>query len=251
MNALVLAAGFATRLYPLTLTTAKPLLEIAGKSILERIIEKILPLVPKGEIHVVSNGKFYNDFVQWSTRFDNRPSVKTRIKLISDGTLSNETRLGPLADVMLCLERVNMKEDLLIIAGDNLFDGNLTALLECRLQKGANVLGIFDMGDVDKIKNKFGCVEVDAEMHVRSFEEKPNKPKSSLTATALYLIRNEDLGVIADICKTNTSNQSNLGNLMRGLLDNGRPLHACVIPGWYDIGSSEDLEKAEQYYQCS
>jgi glucose-1-phosphate thymidylyltransferase len=249
MNALILAAGFATRLLPLTLNTAKPLLDVGGKSILERIVDCISGLEHIHRIAVITNGRFHADFEIWKKEYKRHQEIAVEIDIISDETMTNNTRLGPLADIALAFNSIQSDEDLLIVAGDNLFECDLRVLQETKKTFDASVIGIYDIGDREKSRNKFGNVVVDETMRVIHFEEKPETPRSSLTATALYILRREDLSLVSSFCRASVGNQTNLGDLMVWLLRNRRPLFACTIPVWFDIGSPEDLALARNYYR--
>ena len=118
MDAIILAAGYATRLYPLTENTPKPLLKVAGKLMIEHIIKKLEELEIINEIYIVTNNKFEQKFLEWLHNFD----AKKPIEIINDGTKSNEDRLGALGDIYYVTDTKKIDKDIVVIAGDNLFE---------------------------------------------------------------------------------------------------------------------------------
>ena len=121
MKCLILAAGYATRLYPLTKDTPKPLLEVAGKSILERLLDKISLIEKIDHVYVVTNSRFAKAFGDWVEQY----TYTKPLTVIDDGTTSNDNRLGAIGDIQFVIEQVGLADDLMILAGDNLFDFDL------------------------------------------------------------------------------------------------------------------------------
>ena len=243
MDAIILAAGYATRLYPLTLNTPKPLLSVGGKPILERIIEKLSEVDEIDNIHVVTNNKFYDHFVEWRRKF---PSTKN-IHVINDGTLSNEDRLGALGDIKFTLEKQNINDDVLIIAGDNLFEFSLKDFVKSHKEHGSSLVAFYDLKDPMKLANKFGVGIIDENKRVINFEEKPEQPKSSLASTGCYVYDKEAIQILKDGIGDEHFND-NSGNFIVHLLDVSK-VHAYVFDeGWFDIGSHEDFKEADRIY---
>ena len=149
IKAILLAAGYATRLYPLTKDKPKPLLEVAGKPIVEHIIEKIEKIEEIDEIFIVTNAKFYENFEKWSQGFE---SAK-KIKVINDLTASNEDRLGSLGDVSFVIEQENIKESILIVAGDNLFEFSLKKFVDYHNEHNKSVVALYDVQDRELAKH--------------------------------------------------------------------------------------------------
>ena len=137
MKVLLLAAGYATRLYPLTLDTPKPLLTIAGRTVLEYIFDLIEPLKQVDEVFIVTNEKFYQIFENWKQGFKS----SKKITILDDGTSSNETRLGATGDIEFAIEKRNIKDDLLVLAGDNLFKADLSMFTDFCVSKRPSVSG--------------------------------------------------------------------------------------------------------------
>ncbi len=248
MKAIILAAGYSTRLRPLTDHTAKPLLPIGSKTILDLIIQKVLPIRNLKKILIVANDKFYPQFEDWRKQFS-RTMAGPAIELLNDGTTSNETRLGAVGDICIALENIGYDEDALIIAGDNIFEGELQTLIDLRNRRDASVLGVHKFPSLEDVRNKFGVVTVDADGRVQKFEEKPKEPRSSLAATAVYLIRKQDLKHIVTLNQSPHSGELNAGILIQELLCKAEKVYCVNMKSWYDIGTPEDLAKVRKLYR--
>ncbi len=184
MNVLILAAGYATRLYPLTLNRAKPLLDVAGKPMVEWVVENLRGVEGIETIYIVTNAKFFRDFESWAKNYQSA-NPEFRFKVINDGSSTDDNKLGAIGDINLVLTRESAADsDLLVIAGDNLFREPLTGFVDYARKTEATV-GVHDIADAEAIK-KYGVVTVDADGVITHFEEKPKAPKSSLAAIALY-----------------------------------------------------------------
>ncbi len=244
MKALILAAGYATRLYPLTENTPKPLLEVGDKAILGHILEKLESIKEVADVFVVTNHRFYEDFRIWL----NHHAGTKKIKLIDDGTLSNDDRLGAIGDINYVLEEEDINDDLLVIAGDNLFGFTLSDLVCFFQKKNSSVLAFYDQKDKEKVKRKYG-VGVLAETKVVHFEEKPWEPKSSLAATACYLFKKDDLKHIKNLIELGKSDAP--GNIIKSLVEESE-VHGFVFDEhWFDVGSLDSLQEARDTYQQS
>src|SRR6266481_152033 len=185
MNILILAAGYATRLYPLTLNKSKPLLEVAGKPMLEWVIDNLAPIEAIEKVYVVTNSKFAADFQAWADHY-HAMHPKLFFEVINDGSTGDADKLGAIGDINLCISRANLvASDLIVVAGDNLFSQSLEDFGRFCLEKNQPVLGVYDVGSLEEAK-KYGVVAVAADGHITSFEEKPAEPKSTLIGIALY-----------------------------------------------------------------
>src|ERR1700736_3501990 len=184
MNGLILAAGYATRLYPLTLNKAKPLLEVGGKPIIEWLFDNLASVSALETAYIVTNDKFASDFQNWANAYQDRhPQMK--IKIINDGSTSDDDKLGAIGDINLVLTRENLaNDDLLVIAGDNLFEQPLGDFVNASQQSFATV-AVHDVGNLEAMK-KFGALSIDQNGVIAHFEEKPQNPKSALASLALY-----------------------------------------------------------------
>ena len=183
MNVLILAAGYATRLYPLTLNKAKPLLDVAGKPMVEWVVENLRGVAEIETIYIVTNAKFFADFETWAKNYQSA-NPQFRFKVINDGSTTDDNKLGAIGDINLVLTRESADSDLLVIAGDNLFRESLAGFVDYAKQTEATV-GVHHVPDPDAIK-KYGVVTIDADRVITHFEEKPKEPKSNLAAIALY-----------------------------------------------------------------
>jgi glucose-1-phosphate thymidylyltransferase len=245
MNALILAAGYATRLYPLTLNKAKPLLEISGKPMIEWLFDR-LGAVPELEtIFIVTNDKFASDFQRWANLYQERHS-RIDIKIVNDGSKSDDDKLGAIGDINLVLTREELgKSDLLVAAGDNLFTASLRNFVEFAKTKEATV-AVYDVGSIEAIK-KYGVVEIDKSGVVTQFEEKPKAPKSTLAAIALYYYSSAVLPLFTTYLAAG-NNPDQPGRFLQWLYTR-KPVNTFQITGhWLDIGSKETLEQANSVF---
>src|SRR3989338_949502 len=198
MKAIILCAGYATRLYPLTLDKPKSLLEISGKPILDYIVGKIEKIKEVDEIFVVANEKFYNHFGEWLN--ENKGKFEKKIKIVNDETISNETRLGGIGDLDFVIRKEKINDDLLVILGDNLFDFDLISFSEFFKTKNETCVGVYDLKNKEEVKH-LGVLEIKNQKLI-SFEEKPQNPKSTIVSTGIYLFPKKEIKTINDYMKT-------------------------------------------------
>ena len=247
MNAIILAAGYATRLYPLTLNKAKPLLEIAGRPIIDWMLQAIRGVSELKTIFVVTNSKFANDFQHWADRQD--PLCRKRLKIINDGSTSDDDKLGAIGDINLVITREDVAATpLVVLAGDNLLDQSLIEFVRFARNTFAAV-GVYDVGDLDKIKN-YGNVVIDAEGTITYFEEKPQKPRSTLAAIGIYYYSPTAVSLITTYLAAG-NNPDQPGRFVQWLYQR-KPVKAFQITGrWLDVGSKETLEQATKILRKS
>ncbi|MBU2561816.1 MAG: nucleotidyltransferase family protein [Nanoarchaeota archaeon] len=243
MKAIILAAGYATRLYPLTLDTPKPLLEVGKKRMVEHIMHKIEELDAVDEIHIVTNDKFYRNFVEWRNGF---PSTKN-IMIHNDRTKTNEDRLGAIGDVHFVLQNAKIDDDVVIVGGDNLFDFSLLGMYSLFNAKKGPVVAARDLGDPAKLAKKFGTIEMDSTNKIISFEEKPERPRSSLAATCVYMYTKKDIEELENHIKK-VGMPDNTGDFVKHLMTVRDVFAYDFEEHWYDIGSHEQLEEARQIF---
>lgn len=242
MKVIILAAGYATRLYPLTLDTPKPLLNVAGKTIVEHILDKVTPVKGVSNIFIVTNDKFYDHFREWQQDY----TFLVPISILNDGTKTNEDRLGAVGDIDFVLRTQQIDEDVLVIAGDNLFGFSLQQFVYDFEQSGKkSLVALHDLGDVEKVKGKFGVAMVEGTKIV-DFEEKPFNPKSTLASTACYLFSKDDLHMIPMLRKEGKADNS--GDLVKWLVEHSEVYGFVFTEHWFDIGSLELLKKADEVY---
>jgi glucose-1-phosphate thymidylyltransferase len=245
MNVIILAAGYATRLYPLTLDKAKPLLEVAGRPMIEWVLDNLADIPNLGTIYIVTNDKFANDFQTWAARYqDRQPALQ--LKIINDGSRSDEDKLGAIGDISFVITRENLAQsDLLIMAGDNLFNESLRGFVNYAKKTVATV-GIYDIGDLDAIK-KYGNITIDSNSTITHFEEKPEKPRSTLAALAVYYYSREAAALLTTYLAAG-NNPDQPGRFVQWLYQR-KPVKTFQIKGkWLDIGSKETLEEANEIF---
>lgn len=240
MKSLILAAGYATRMYPLTLNQAKPLLPIAGKPAIEHIIERINEIDEINEIFIVTNNKFFKQFITWR---DNLSSRKT-IKIINDNTLSEDDRLGAIGDMEFVVREEKINEDLLVIAGDNLFEKGFCDFFEfAKEKKPASSIGLYKLKSQEAVK-RYSEVTLDETKRIVDFKEKPENPTSTLVAKCIYFFPGEKLKLISEYLASGGSTDAP-GHYISWLVKEDT-VYGFVFSGkWYDIGDREVYQQAD------
>ena len=245
MKVIILAAGYATRLYPLTLTQPKPLLPVAGQPMIEYVLDNLAPIGGLDRIYVVTNGKFAAHFQRWA---DNYHKTKSRLDftIVNDGSTDDTNKLGAIGDLHLVLTREHVDDDVFVVAGDNLFSEKLTEFGRFCRDKQSPVLAVYDVGNLEEVK-KYNSISVDREGVITYFEEKPKTPSSTLTGIALYYYPKATLPLIKQyIAEGNNPDQP--GRLIQWLYPRV-PVHIWKVPGtWFDIGSKESLQEANRIF---
>lgn len=243
MEAIILAAGYATRLYPLTENTPKPLLNVAGKPIIEHIVKKLESIDNLNRIYIVTNGKFEGHFKKWLGNFD----ADKPVEIINDGTKSNEDRLGALGDIRHAINSRKIDDDIIVVAGDNLFELNLADVANFFKKRKSNVVVLHDVNDFELAK-QYGIVEIDENNLVVNFEEKPKSPKSTLASTGIYLFPKKTIELISKYI-SQRNNPDKTGSFIEWLHKRDA-VHSYVTgKKWYDIGSIDELKKADKHYR--
>jgi glucose-1-phosphate thymidylyltransferase len=231
VKALILAAGYATRLSPLTDDMPKQLLPVGGRPIVDWILDRIRA-AGVDDVHLVTNARFAPLFDEWARGSD--------VSVHDDGTSTNETRLGAIGDIRF----VELDDDLLVIAGDNLFDFSLADYVEFwRAREGSSAVAVYDVRD-RSLARKYGVVAVDAEDRIVDFVEKPDDPPSTLAATATYLFARAHVRLVdAYLADGNPPDQP--GHFV-AWLHRREPVYAYRFAGgWYDIGDRDQLLEAD------
>jgi glucose-1-phosphate thymidylyltransferase len=246
MNVLILAAGYATRLYPLTLTKAKPLLEVAGKPMIEWVMDNLNPVEGIDTVYVVTNNKFAKDFQEWAESYQRR-NPNRKLKIINDNSNDDSDKLGAIGDINLVLVREDLgRDDLMVVAGDNLFSEPLTEFV-AHARGSEATLATYDVGDLEAIK-KYSAITLDDEGVITSFEEKPSDPKSTLTGIALYYFSRETIPMFTTYIAAG-NNPDQPGRFIQWLYPRKRVKTFQITGTWFDIGSKETLEQANELFR--
>lgn len=243
MKVIILAAGYAVRLQPLTLNTPKPLLLVGRKRIIDRILENVTNLKDISSICIITNAKFFLSFTEWQKS----SQYKNKIHLISDGSTSNENRQGAIRDLEIAASDHAINEDMLVIAGDNLFDFDLAAFLDFAKSHSDGVsVALHDIKDLSFAKN-FGVVKVDEQANIINFEEKPENPKSALVSTGIYYFPKDKRSFIKEYVKAGKKIDAP-GHYISWLAKVDKVYGFTFLEDWCDIGNIESYEKANEKY---
>jgi glucose-1-phosphate thymidylyltransferase len=235
MKALILAAGYATRLRPLTDSFPKMLLPLAERPMLDYLLDRIREVGEIDEVHLVTNAQFAPAFRDWAPE---------DVTVHDDGTTSNEDRLGAIGDIAFTIERAGLEgEDLLVVAGDNLIGYSLPEFVEFWRAKDGSAIAVYEVED-RALLPQYGVVELDEDDRVVGFEEKPAEPKSDLAATAAYLYRADDLERLNQYLQEGNAPDAP-GNFAAWLHERA-PLYGYRFSGeWHDIGDVGQLLDAD------
>lgn len=240
MKAIVLAAGYATRLRPLTDTWAKELLPVGGRPIIDWILDAVGGVDAVDEVHVVTNARKAASFEAWAAQRD--------VVIHDDGTLSNDDRLGAIGDMQFVIDRADLDDDLLVIAGDNLFDYRMDELVDFWHAKDtpgapASAVAVRDVGSLE-LAAQYGIVTLDDDARILDFEEKPAEPHTTLAATATYLFPRKHAALVRTYLESGRP-PDQPGRYVEWLHQR-EPVYGWVFDStWYDIGNAEQLLEAD------
>ena len=245
MKCLVLAAGYATRLYPLTKNFPKPLLEVNGKTIIDWLLDDIDKSGRINEYIIISNHKYYHNFEEWSKK----KKLSSKITIIDDGTETNETRLGAVKDMELVINKLHIDEDLLVIAGDNLIDFSLNDFINYYDQKKSSCVMRYYEEDIERVK-KSGSLKVDDNDLILEMKEKASFPPSNWCIPPFYLYSKDDVKMVSkalnDGCRIDSP-----GCYLEYLCQKSS-VYAMKMPGKrYDIGTIENYEMVNKMFSNS
>jgi glucose-1-phosphate thymidylyltransferase len=241
VKAILLAAGYATRLYPLTETVAKPLLPVGGERMIDRLVRKLDEVPGLESVHVVTNAKFAPAFAEWA---GSAPTAKP-VHVHDDGTTSNDDRLGAIGDIQLVVDRAGLAgDDLLVVAGDNLFDDGLREYVEWwHGKRPASAVAVHDVGD-HELATQYAVVGLDDDDRIVTFVEKPPEPPSTLAATATYLYDREHVPLVRTyLDEGNTPDAP--GNFLAWLHSREAVYGYRFTGEWMDIGDHAQLLEAD------
>ena len=239
MTSIILAAGYATRMYPLTLNYPKPLLEVGGKKIIDWLIEDLEKAGVERTV-VVSNHKFISQFQAWAEGREN-------IIVLDDGSEDNDHRLGAVKDIEFAIEEANIDDDIVVLAGDNVLNFSLSSFIEYGRKRKTSCIMRHEEKDENKLR-KTGVIEINEDELVLNMEEKPKEPKSNWAVPPFYYYTKEDKDLIkegiASGCGTDAP-----GSFVSWLVKT-RPVHAYRMIGErFDVGSIEGYEKIKKEYK--
>jgi len=233
MKCLILAASYATRLYPLTENFPKPLLKVGEKTILDWLVEDLAPTVE--EFVVISNHKFAHHFEQWAA------GRGERITVVDDGTSTNETRLGAVCDIKFAIDSLGINDEMVVIAGDNVLDFSLTKFVRYAQEKRTSCIMRYNEPSEERL-HKCGVVEIDGDDLILSMEEKPAAPKSHWCCPPFYYYTREDARKIGE--GINSGCGTDAPGSFIAWLSSVSPIHAMEMPGHrFDIGNLESYRK--------
>lgn len=240
MKCLILAAGYATRLYPLTENFPKPLLEVKGKTILDWLVDDMDRLNVIDEYVVISNHRFAEHFERWAK------NKQQKITVVDDNTSTNETRLGAVRDIQFAIDKLGINDDMLVLAGDNLLDFSLTQFMEYAVGKKASCIMRYYEPDFEKLL-KCGVVEIDENDKILSMTEKSSEPKTHWCCPPFYFYTKEDAGFVKKGIEAGCGTDAP-GSFM-AWLSGVTDVYAMEMPGKrYDIGNLASYEKVKKEY---
>jgi glucose-1-phosphate thymidylyltransferase len=252
MKCLILAAGYATRLYPLTENFPKPLLKVGDKSILDWLVDDIRTAGLVDEFIVISNHKFAGHFQDWATRHSESPSCHSErsegicFTVVDDGTSTNDTRLGAVRDIQYAIDSLGLDDDLLVVAGDNILDFSLVEFIKYAASKRASCIMRYYEAE-EKRLHKCGIVEIDGDDRIVGMEEKPAEPKSHWCCPPFYFYKREDARRVAEGIAAGCGVDA--PGSFAAWLSTQVPVYAMEMPGRrYDIGDIDSYRRVCEHF---
>ena len=243
MDCILLAAGYATRLYPLTENKPKALLTMGSKTILDWVVEKIENVKEVNNIYIVTNHRFAEQFREWARGYKGTKKVD----VLDDGTTNNDNRLGAIGDMKFVIDQKKIDDEIFVLASDNIFDFELTDMVDLYKEKGADVISAHYVEDVEDLRS-MGVVELDADNKVLSFEEKPQEPKSNYGVPPFYIYRKETLSLIDKYLKEG-NNPDAPGHFVPWLI-NQTDVYAYTFDVMtIDIGTPKSYYEAQKLFE--
>ena len=241
MKCLILAAGYATRLYPLTENFPKPLLKVGDKTILDWLVDDIDLSGEVDEYIVISNHKFAHHFEEWAA------TKPQNITVVDDGTSTNETRLGAVKDIQFALDTLHLDDDMLVIAGDNVLDFSLTKFVEYAKEKGTSaIMRYYEANDQKLLKT--GVVTIDSDDRILLMTEKSPNPATHWCTPPFYFYTREDARLVQRGIESGCGTDAP-GSYIAWLCTQ-TPVHAMEMPGSrYDIGNLASYEEVQRTYK--
>lgn len=242
MECILLAAGYATRLYPLTENLPKALLMLGSKTILDRVCEKIEEVPEVNNIYIVTNHRFAAQFEDWAKTY----SGKKPVKVLDDGTTSNDNRLGAIGDMQFVIDKEGIKDEILVMASDNVFDFSLNEMVDLYRKKDSDLISAHYVPDLVDLK-QMGVVELGEDNRVVGFVEKPAQPKTNWGAPPFYFYKKETLALIKQYLDEG-NNPDAPGHLIPWLIER-TPVYAYTFDVMtIDIGTPKTYAEAQKLF---
>lgn len=245
MVALILAAGYGTRLYPLTKEIPKALLPVKDRPILQHLMEKLAsPALGIREFVFVSNHRYTSAFQKWL----GRSHLPFPWQLLDDGSTSEENRLGSIGDLVFAVRAAKIDADLLVMGSDNLFQDPLGGFLQFAKERSpALTLGVHELTDLTQA-HRYGVLQVDEEWRIVDFQEKPSKPTSPFISTAVYFFPRRTLPRVLEYAAAPGGNQDTLGSFIRWLVHREKVYAYRLQGSWFDIGDIDSYQNAQEQF---
>ncbi|MCI7605394.1 MAG: nucleotidyltransferase family protein [Spirochaetales bacterium] len=239
MTAIILAAGYATRMYPLTLNFPKPLLEVGEKKIIDHLLDDLVQSGVERTV-VVSNHKFIDQFTSWADTREN-------VIVLDDGSVDNDHRLGAVKDIEFAIEEANIDDDIVVLAGDNVLNFSLSSFIKYGKEKKTTCIMRHEQRDINKLR-KTGVIVIDDNDLVLEMDEKPQEPKSIWAVPPFYYYTKEDIKLVKEGIESGCGTDAP-GSFISWLVKK-KSVHAFSMPGErYDVGSIEGYEKIKKEYK--
>lgn len=239
MTAIILAAGYATRMYPLTLNFPKPLLEVGVKKIIDHLLDDLVQSGVERTV-VVSNHKFIDQFTSWADTREN-------VIVLDDGSVDNDHRLGAVKDIEFAIEEANIDDDIVVLAGDNVLNFSLSSFIKYGKEKKTTCIMRHEQRDINKLR-KTGVIVIDDNDLVLEMDEKPQEPKSIWAVPPFYYYTKEDIKLVKEGIESGCGTDAP-GSFISWLVKK-KPVHAFLMPGErFDVGSIEGYEKIKKEYK--
>jgi len=244
MKCVMLAGGYATRLWPLTKNQPKALLDLNGKAMIDFPLRKVEELEEVDEVIVITNEKFYKGFRDWAEKSESR----AKITVINDKTIENESKLGAIGDLQYAIKEAGINKDMVVVNADNIFDFSLKTAMDYFKGKKKTVLAVMDLAqDMGSVK-KSGVVEMNEQGRVVSFEEKPEEPKSTMVSLGIYFYPAEAIKKIDEYIRQG-KNPDKIGHFNQFLVETDEVYGYVESGQWEDIGTIEGLEEARRKFK--
>ncbi len=242
MECILLAAGYATRLYPLTKDKPKALLTLGGRTILDLVMEKIFEIKEISKIHIVTNHRFADNFNEWKKSY----TGKIPVNIIDDGTTDNDNRLGAIGDMHYVIKKENINDDIFVLASDNVFRFSLKPMFDLYKESGCDTISAHYIEDFETLKS-MGVLELDEENIVVEFEEKPQNPKSHYGVPPFYIYRKETIKLINQYLEEG-NNPDAPGYFIPWLITKTKVKAFTFDDMIIDIGTPKSYEEAQRLF---